>query len=225
MHIPDGFVDLKTAVTTGAISAGSIGFSVYKIKQIFKARVIAMMGIMAALIFALQMINFTIPGGTSGHLLGGALVATTLGPFAGMIVITVVLIVQALIFMDGGLIALGANIFNMAICGVLSAYLVYYLITRISKKRYVFYIAVAVAAWISVVFASFLAAIELGVSGTYAMGITLKAMVLVHMVIGVGEALITTAIVVFIDRIRPDLILTRHTVAQEQIVYTESKQN
>jgi len=210
MHIPDGFVDLKTALGTGVISAGGIGFSIYKVKQIFKARVIAMMGVMAALIFALQMINFTIPGGTSGHLLGGALVAVTLGPFAGIIVLTVVLIVQALVFMDGGLIALGSNIFNMAICGVLSAYLIYYLISRISKKRSVFYISIAIASWFSVIFASFLAAIELGISGTYSMGITIKAMVLVHMVIGVGEALITTAVVAFIYRIRPDLILTRY---------------
>ena len=216
MHIPDGFVDLKTAITTGVISAGGVAASIYKIKKIFKAKVIVLMGMMAALIFALQMINFTIPGGTSGHLLGGALVVITLGPYAGVLVLTVVLIVQALVFMDGGVIAIGANVFNMAICGALSAFLIYMLLKRISKSKVMFYVATAVASWFSVVFASFFAALELGISGTYAMGVTLKAMVLVHMVIGVGEALITTAIIAFIDRVRPDLILTRENILERE---------
>ena len=167
------------------------------------------MGIISALIFALQMLNFTIPGGTSGHLLGGALAAIVLGPHAGAIVIAVVLIVQAFIFMDGGVIALGANIFNMAIIGVYGSYLIYWLIGKISKKRTIFLISVAVASWLSVVIASFFAALELGISGTYALGITLKAMVGVHMVIGIGEAVITVGIIAFINKIRPDLILTR----------------
>jgi cobalt/nickel transport system permease protein len=209
MHIPDGFVDLKTAITTGVLSTGGLAVSIFNVKKIFKAKVIALMGIMAALIFALQMINFTIPGGTSGHLLGGALVAIILGPFAGSIVLAVVLIVQALVFMDGGIVALGSNVFNMAICGVLCAYLIYYLFRKISSKRWLFYTSVAAASWLSVIAASFLAAIELGLSGTYDMGVTVKAMVLVHMVIGIGEAVITTAIIAFIDRIRPDLIITR----------------
>src|SRR3989304_7365571 len=102
MHIPDGFVDLKTVIATSVASASGLGASIYKVKKIFKARTIAIMGVMAALIFALQMINFSIPGGTSGHLLGGALAAIILGPHAGAIVIAVVLIVQAFVFMDGG---------------------------------------------------------------------------------------------------------------------------
>lgn len=216
MHIPDGFIDLKTAIATGVISAGGVAASIYKIKKIFKAKVIVLMGMMAALIFALQMINFTIPGGTSGHLLGGALVVITLGPYAGVLVLTVVLIVQALVFMDGGVIAIGSNVFNMAICGALSAFLIYMLLKRISKSKAMFYVATAVASWFSVVFASFFAALELGVSGTYEMGGTLKAMVLVHMVIGIGEALITTAIIAFIDRVRPDLILTRENVFERE---------
>ncbi len=212
MHIPDGFVDLKTAITTGVLSAGGIASSIYNVKKIFKTRVIALMGILAALIFAIQMINFSIPGGTSGHLLGGALVAITIGPFAGAIVLSVVLIVQALVFMDGGIIALGSNIFNMAIGGVFAAYLIYFLFKKISKKRWSFYVSIALASWFSVVFASFLAALELGISGTYEMVITLKAMVLVHMIIGIGEAAITTAIIAFIDKIRPDLIITRESI-------------
>lgn len=209
MHIPDGFIDLKTAVSTAVVSAGVLGAAIYKVKSYFKAKVIALMGLMSALIFALQMINFPILGGTSGHLLGGTLAAIVLGPNAGAIVIAVVLIVQAFIFMDGGVIALGANIFNMAIIGVYGSYLIYWLIGKISKKRTIFLISVAVASWLSVVIASFFAALELGISGTYALGITLKAMVGVHMIIGIGEAVITVAVIAFINKIRPDLILTR----------------
>lgn len=209
MHIPDGFIDLKTAVSTAVVSAGGLAAAIYKVKSYFKAKVIALMGIISALIFALQMINFPILGGTSGHLLGGALAAIVLGPHAGAIIIAVVLIVQAFIFMDGGVIALGANIFNMAIIGVYGSYLIYWLIGKISKKRTIFLISVAVASWLSVVIASFFAALELGISGTYAMGITLKAMVGVHMIIGIGEVVITVAVIAFINKIRPDLILTR----------------
>lgn len=209
MHIPDGFVDIKTAVSTGVISAGGLAVAIYKVKKFFKARVIATMGIIAALIFAGQMINFTIPGGTSGHLLGGALAAIILGPHAGAIVIAVVLIVQCFIFMDGGVSALGANIFNMAIIGVYGSFLIYMLIGKLSKSKVNFYISVAAAAWLSVVIASIFAALELGISGIYPMAVTMKAMVLVHMVIGIGEALITTAVIAFIDKVRPDIILTR----------------
>ena len=209
MHIPDGFVDIKTAVSTAVVSAGGLAIAIYKVKKFFKARVIATMGIIAALIFAGQMINFTIPGGTSGHLLGGALAAIILGPHAGAIVIAVVLIVQCFIFMDGGVSALGANIFNMAIIGVYGSFLIYMLIGKLSKSKVNFYISVAAAAWLSVVIASIFAALELGISGIYPMAVTMKAMVLVHMVIGIGEALITTAVIAFIDKVRPDIILTR----------------
>jgi cobalt/nickel transport system permease protein len=209
MHIPDGFVDLKTAVATGVLSAGGLAGAIYGVKKYFKARVIALMGVMSALIFALQMINFTIPGGTSGHLLGGALAAIILGPYAGAIVISVVLIVQALVFMDGGIAALGSNIFNMAIIGVYGSFLIYWLLCKISRSRWMFLFAVGIASWFSVVAASFFAALELGISGTYAIAITMKAMLGVHAVIGLGEAAITIAVITFISRVRPELILTR----------------
>jgi cobalt/nickel transport system permease protein len=210
MHIPDGFIDLKTAAVTGVLSAGGLAGAIYGVKRYFKARVIAMMGVMSALIFALQMINFTKPGGTSGHLLGGALAAIILGPHAGAIAIAVVLIVQALIFMDGGIVALGSNIFNMAIVGVYGSFLIYWLLSKISKSRWMFFIAIGAASWLSVVAASFFAALELGISGTYAIGITMKAMLGIHAIIGLGEAAITIAVISFINRIRPELILTRN---------------
>ncbi|MFC2145019.1 energy-coupling factor ABC transporter permease [Actinomycetota bacterium] len=209
MHIPDGFIDLKTAAATGVLSAGGLAGAIYGVKRYFKARVIAMMGVMSALIFALQMINFTIPGGTSGHLMGGALAAIILGPHAGTIVIAVVLIVQALVFMDGGIVALGSNIFNMAIIGVYGSFLVYWLLTKLSRSKWMFLFAVGIASWISVVAASFFVSLELGISGTYALGITVKAMLGVHAVTGLGEAAITIAVITFINKVRPELILTR----------------
>ena len=124
------------------------------------------------------------------------------------VVIAVVLIVQALIFMDGGIVALGSNIFNMAIIGVYSSFALYWLLLKISKRRSMFFIAVAIASWTSVVMASFFAAVELGISGTYAMGITIRAMLGVHAVIGLGEAAITMAVTAFVYKVRPELILT-----------------
>lgn len=210
MHIPDGFIDIKTAAATGIFSIGGFIVAIIKVKQYFRARVIVVMGIFAALIFAAQMINFTILGGTSGHLLGAALATIILGPYAGGIIMTVVLIVQAFAFGDGGITALGANTFNMAIVGVISAYLIYKLITKFSKSRAVFYSAVAVSSWFSVVAASVFCSFELAISGTYSLGITLGSMIPIHMVIGVGEAIITTIVIAFIDKVKPDIILTRN---------------
>jgi len=210
MHIPDGFIDLKTATVTSIFSLSGFIYSVVKVKQYFKAKVLVVMGVFAALIFAAQMINFTVLGGTSGHLLGAALACIMLGPFAASIIISVVLVTQAFIFGDGGIFALGANAFNMAIVAVFCAYFFYWLIKKLSTKRSVFYIAVAFSSWISVVIASFFTALELGISGTYSFGLTLQSMVYIHMVIGLGEAVITTLIIFFIDRIRPELILTKN---------------
>ena len=156
------------------------------------------------------MLNFNILGGTSGHLLGAALATIILGPYAGGIIITAVLLVQAFAFGDGGISALGANTFNMAIVAVISAYLVYKLITRFSKSRAVFYCAVAFSSWFSVVVASIFTSIELAVSGIYTLGLALSSMVIIHMVIGLGEAAITVIIIAFIDKIKPDLIFTRN---------------
>jgi len=212
MHIPDGFIDLKTAAATGVFSISGFIFAVIKVKQYFRARVVVLMGIFAALIFAAQMLNFTIIGGTSGHLLGAALSTIILGPYAGGIIMAVVLLVQAFAFGDGGISALGANTFNMAIVGVISAYLIYRLITKFSKSRTVFYIAAAVSSWISVVAASVFCAIELAVSGTYSLKLALGSMIISYMIIGLGEAAITVAVITFIDKVKPDLILTRNMV-------------
>lgn len=205
MHIPDGFLTVNTWAPAWIISAGGVGYCLKKTAQILKDRMVPLMGIAAAFIFAAQMLNFPVMGGTSGHLLGGVLAAVLLGPYAGAIVLVVVLIIQCLIFQDGGLTALGANILNMSFIGTAGAYFVYRIIRKALGNK-VIWIAVAFAAWLSVVMASIACALELAISGTSPLKVVLPAMVGVHAVIGAGEAIITTLIIGFVLKVRPDLI-------------------
>lgn len=202
MHIPDGFLTANTWVPAWIISIGGIGFCLNKTKQILKDKMIPLMGVMSAFIFAAQMLNFPVLGGTSGHLLGGVLAAVLLGPYAGAIILACVLIIQCLIFQDGGLSALGANILNMSIVGTIGGYLIY----RIIAKAWSIIIAAAFAAWFSVVIASSLCAIELAISGTSPFNVAFPAMVGVHVFIGIGEAIITSLVIGFVLKVRPDLI-------------------
>ena len=206
MHIPDGFINVGTAVTTYVVSAGGVAYSVKRVANKLQERQVPLMGVMAAFIFAAQMINFKVAGGTSGHLLGGALVAILLGPWAGTLVITAVLAVQAFIFQDGGILALGANVFNMALVGVWSAYLIYTLLRKVIPGQKGVLIGGFVAAWASVVLASMAASLELAISGTSPLSVVIPAMGLVHMLIGIGEGLITTAVVTFVAATRKDLL-------------------
>jgi cobalt/nickel transport system permease protein len=162
---------------------------------------------MAAFIFAAQMINFPIAGGTSGHLLGGALAAIVLGPWAGILVMTTVVGVQALFFQDGGLVVLGANIFNMGIITALIGYGLYRAVENQSKG--VKLALAGVAAWASVVAGALLTALQLWLSGTSALGIVMPAMLGIHALIGLGEALITVAALAFMMQTRPDLLQSR----------------
>ena len=206
MHIPDGILATNTWASAWVISIGSIGFCLKKTTQILKDRMVPLMGIMSAFIFAAQMINFPVIGGTSGHLLGGVLAAVLLGPYAGAVVLTCVLIFQCLIFQDGGLLALGANIFNMAVAGTLAGYAVFYIFSKTlrGKKRLV--IGAAIASWFSVVLAATCCSFELAISGISPLRIVLPAMAGIHALIGIGEALITVAVLSFIQKVRPDLI-------------------
>jgi cobalt/nickel transport system permease protein len=212
MHIPDGFVNVGTAVVTYAASAGVVGYSVRRTNQALQEREVPLMGVMAAFVFAAQMINFPVAGGTSGHLLGGALVAILLGPWAGSLIITAVLIVQALLFQDGGILALGANVFNMAVVGVWTGYLSYTFLRRVLRGASSMWIAGFIASWLSVFLASAFASLELGVSGTYPFGVVLPAMLSVHALIGIGEGLITTAVLALVNASRKD-ILSWHALA------------
>jgi cobalt/nickel transport system permease protein len=206
MHIPDGFVSVGTAAVTYVGSAGAIAYSVRRTNEGLREREVPLMGVMAAFIFAAQMINFTVAGGTSGHLLGGALAAILLGPWAGTLVITAVLAVQALLFQDGGLLALGANVLNMAVVGVWSGYGIYIVLRRVLGGRRGIWVAGFGAAWASAVLASALAAFELAISGTSPLGVVLPAMIGVHALIGIGEGLITTGVIAFLSATRRDLL-------------------
>lgn len=209
MHIPDGFLDTKTWVTLSVVSGLSVGLAIKKTSNITYTedksgeKQIPMMGVIAAFVFAAQMLNFPVAGGTSGHFMGGVLAAILLGPFSGLLIMATVLIVQCLIFQDGGLTALGANIFNMGVIGAILGYYVYSLISKILKN---ISISSFVAGWLSIVLASVACAIELAISGTVPLKITLFAMVGVHSLIGVGEGAITALVLNFIQKTRSDLL-------------------
>lgn len=209
MHIPDGFLATNTWLSTWLISIGGLGLCLRKTAAILKDKMVPLMGVMSAFIFAAQMLNFPVIGGTSGHLLGGILAAVLLGPYAAAIVIAIVLLVQCVIFQDGGLTALGANILNMSFVGTMGGYLIYKFINKIIKGNTGIMVGSAVAAWFSVVMASSFCAIELAISGTVPLKVALPAMVGVHALIGIGEATITCLVVGFVLKTRPDLLYNR----------------
>lgn len=204
MHIPDGFLSLVISIVCWVVTVILLGVAISRTNKALGERQVPLMGIMAAFIFAAQMINFTVAGGTSGHLLGGALAAITLGPWAGMLVMTAVIAVQALLFQDGGLIVMGANILNM---GLLTVAVGYGLYRSVLGRSQTTRLAVAgIAAWLSVMTGALLTSLELWLSGTAKLTIVVPAMLGVHALIGLGEALITVAALAFIFRTRPDLL-------------------
>jgi len=206
MHIPDGFLSANTWVPAWIISAGGMGVCLKRVSLLLKDKMIPLMGVMAAFIFAAQMLNFPVMGGTSGHLLGGVLAAVLLGPYAGAIVIAMVLAVQCLIFQDGGLTALGANILNMSFIGTMGGYVIYVIVRGVIRNKRGVIIAAGIAAWFSVILASGACAIELAISGTSPLKVALPAMAGVHSIIGIGEALITCLVLSFVLKVRPDLV-------------------
>ena len=189
MHIPDGFLDTATSVATWAASAGGVSYAVRRVRQELDERQVPLMGVTAAFIFAAQMMNFTVIGGTSGHLLGGALAAILLGPWAGMLVLTSVLTVQALLFQDGGLLALGANIFNMGVISVFTAYFVCRTLARTLPN-----LSVAVATLLGVILGSVGAAVWVMLSHPYGLRF-FSLMVITHAASGIVEAVVTVAVV------------------------------
>jgi len=208
MHIPDGFLDGKTLALTGALSAGGLAVAARQVNRTLPRNKIPLMGLGAAFVFAAQMLNFPVAGGTSGHLLGGVLAGVLLGPCAAAIVIACVLTVQALLFSDGGVLALGANIFNMSFIGAVAGYAIYKLALRFSAGLRGRLTAIFFAAWCSTVLAAATCAGELTLSGTLPAGVVFPAMLGVHALIGVGEGLITSLVIVAIARARPDLLET-----------------
>ncbi len=204
MHIPDGFLSLVISAFCWVITIALDGVAIARTKKSLGERQVPLMGVMAAFIFAAQMINFPVAGGTSGHLLGGALAAITLGPWAAMLVMTSVIAVQGLLFQDGGLTVMGANILNM---GLLTSIVGYGLYRAMLGRNQKLRLATAgVAAWLSVMTGALLTSLELWLSGTARLNIVIPAMLGVHALIGIGEALITVAALAFILRTRPDLL-------------------
>ncbi len=207
MHIPDGFLSLPVSLFTWVVAIALIAICLKRVKAEYQERAVPLMGVCAAFIFAAQMINFPIPGGTSGHLLGGTLAGVLLGPWAGSLVMAVVFIVQGVMFQDGGLTVLGANIFNMGLIGTFGGYYLYRAIRfAIGRDRWTgMAVGVAVAAWASVVVAATSVAFQLALSGTVPLTVALAAMTGWHVLIGIGEAIISVVTVSFIWRTRPDL--------------------
>jgi cobalt/nickel transport system permease protein len=207
VHIPDGFLDGKTAVATGALAAVGLGVALWSVRRTFPPRRVPLIGLAAAFVFAAQMLNFPVAGGTSGHLIGAVLAAVLLGPSAAVVVLGSVLILQCFLFADGGLTALGANLFNMALVAPVLGYGVYALVRRAAGDgRRARLAATGFAAWCSTVAASVACAGELAVSGTALWRVAFPAMVAVHMVIGLGEAAITTLVVAAVAGARPELL-------------------
>jgi cobalt/nickel transport system permease protein len=208
MHLPDGILDTKTVLLSGGAAVAGVGIALRQVRHWVGARQRPLLGLASAFVFAAQMLNFPIAGGTSGHLTGGVLIAVLLGPASAVLVMTCVLIVQCLMFADGGLLALGANVFNMAIVGAGGGFLVFRGVRALSRgheqREIVF--AAMFAGWCGTVLASITCAGQLALSGAAPWSITFPAMANIHMLIGVGEGLATGLISLAVLRARPEMV-------------------
>lgn len=204
MHIPDGLLHPAVIATAGVVSAGGLSLALKKTRDSLDDTTVPTVGIMAAFLFVAQMLQFPAGPGVSGHLLGGALSAILLGPWTASLVLGTVLIIQCFVFQDGGLLALGANIFNMAFVGVFSAYMCYVFLKTLFPAERAGGIAVFIATFVSVIMASAAAGIELGVSGVFQMKAGFLMIVGVHIPIGIAEALITFLVVSFVLKTCPE---------------------
>ncbi len=209
MHIPDGFLSIHIAVLMYAISISVLVLSWRKAKAAYSKSLASLLGISSAFIFAAQLINFPIVFGTSGHLVGGTFLSILLGPYAAALGMTVVLLMQALFFADGGVTAFGANIFNMAIIGGFSFFIIR-ILTGESQKGSRFYASVFAASWLSVVLGALACGLEIAVSPVFSqaggVSVTVPAMLLWHALIGLGEAAITTTLVTSLHRVSPAVL-------------------
>jgi cobalt/nickel transport system permease protein len=209
MHIPDGFIDAPVSAAAGVAAIGLTALAVKKASDELDERRAPLAGLVAAFVFAAQMLNFPVAGGTSGHLLGGVLAAVLVGPWTGAICIALVLLIQGLVFADGGLSALGLNVVNMAFVGGVGGYAVFKAIRGVlPKTKPVVVVAAGLAAGISVVMASVAFFVEYAIGGTTDVSLrtVLAAMVGVHTLIGIGEGVITALTVGAVMAVRPDLV-------------------
>ncbi len=206
MHIPDGFLTNRVAGSLDIVSGASILYAARRVKVDFSGRTVPVMGVLAAFVFAAQMLNFPIMGGTSGHLIGGTLLSILLGPMAGFLTMSTVVIAQALFLQDGGLVALGANIFNICAVTCFSGYAIFKLLGGGSAggKRLVF--IGFFAGWASLLISSACCALEIGISGAIPLRIGLSTMVGYHVIVGIIEGMLTAGVLTFLSKVRPDLM-------------------
>jgi cobalt/nickel transport system permease protein len=209
MHIPDGFIDIQTSAAFAALSALGVAAALKGAKSQLDEKSAPLAGLTAVFIFAVQMLNFPVAAGTSGHLLGGALAAVLVGPWAATLALTVVLIMQGFLFADGGLTAIGLNVFNMGIIGVWAGYLIFILLKKfLPKKKSSIPVAAAIGGALSVPAAAigFTIQYALGANATFSVSTVLSAMVGTHILIGIGEAIITGLTVSAVLASRSDLV-------------------
>jgi cobalt/nickel transport system permease protein len=219
MHVPDGFLDAPTSLATGAVAAVGVAVALRGARKELDDRTAPMAGLVATFVFAGQMMNFPVGAGTSGHLLGAALAAVLVGPWTAVLCIGVVLLVQALFMADGGITAIGTNITLMALVGVGVGWLVFVAARRVLPRRLASVgPAAAVAAFVSVPVAAAAFSLLFAIGGTAPLdlGTVLAAMVSWHVVIGVGEALITGLVVASVTAVRPDLVYGARPALEER---------
>ncbi|WP_431902904.1 energy-coupling factor ABC transporter permease [Nonomuraea sp. bgisy101] len=208
MHVPDGFFNAATSISAGVVAAAGVAVCLRGARRELDDRTAPMAGLVAAFIFAVQMLNFPVAAGTSGHLLGGALAAILVGPYTGVLCMTVVLLVQCVFFADGGLTALGINVVIMGMVTVLVGWGLFQLVTRAAKGKAAISAATFLAALVSVPVSALAFSLLFAVGGTAPIDATAVAAAMggVHVLIGIGEALITTATVGAVLAVRPDLV-------------------
>ena len=218
LHIPDGFIDGSTSVAAGLIAVALVAYSLRMTARTLDEREVPIVGLVAAFVFAVQMLNFPVANGTSGHLLGGVLAAVLVGPYAGALAVTVVLVVQALLFADGGLSALGLNVLNMALVGAYAGYGVFVVVRRLLGRRRASVVpAAGIAAGCAPVLAAVMFVVEYAIGGNdvVSVGAVLGSMVGVHVLIGIGEGIITALAVGAVMAARPDLVYGARGLADD----------
>ena len=206
MHLPGGLLDQGPCIATGVIAAAALGYSVYRLRREMNPGVVPRMAVTAAVVFAAQMVNYPLSGGTSGHVVGGVLAVTLLGPWAGLLAMSVVLVVQCLLFQDGGLSALGANVLNMGVVGALGGYSVYAFVRRRVGGPLGAIVGSSVASWLAVMVGALFCAVELASGGKVGLLAAISAMLPVHALIGAGEAVVTGAVVALLAKMQPHLL-------------------
>jgi len=227
MHVPDGFLDAPTSAVTGVVAVAAVGVALVKARNELDDKTAPMAGLVAAFIFAVQMLNFPVGVGTSGHLMGGALAAVLVGPWTGLLCVSVVLLVQSLLFADGGITALGTNIVLMAVSSVLVGWLVFKLFQAVLPKRLSLVpVQAGLGALVSVPAAALVFVLLFAVGGNADVSLDKLTLVMVgvHTLIGIGEGVITFLAVGAILAVRPDLVYgARPLLEQRELVIKKSE--